>query len=182
MKVHALVILAGLLAASAASAQTREAAVIVDAVEAVVTIVDVDREARVVLVRGPRGNEFLFDVPPESQNLDEVRPGSRFKVRYLHSVAVSIARGGNATGSASRSVQMAPKGDVPGGVITTTRQVSGTVETLDVDSRLMSVRGPEGRTLIFTVDETVQGLEQVQPGDVISVEYAESVAMRMIQQ
>lgn len=182
MKLPGMAILVALVLGASAFAQTRDGAVVVESVEAVVTVVDVDREARTVLVRGPGGNDVVFAVPPEAQNLDQVHPGSKFRVKYLQAVAVSIAKGGSATSSTSRSVQMAPRGEVPGGVISTVRQISGTVETLDYDSRLTSIRGPEGRTLIFTVDESVQGLEQIQPGDVISVEYAESVAMRMLPQ
>lgn len=178
-------LLAGAVAlalAAPAGAQVKDGAVVVESLEAVVTVVDVDREARSVLVRGPAGNEMVFDVPPEAQNLDQVHPGSKFKVQYLQAVAVSIAKGGNPTGSSSRSVQMAPKGDVPGGVISTVRQISGSVETLDLDSRLVSLRGPQGRTLVFTVDEAIKDLDTVKVGDVISVEYAESVAMRMLPQ
>lgn len=174
--------LAMLALPAGAMAQTKDAAVVVEEVEGIVTVIDVDREARTVLVRGPRGNEVEFAVPPEAQNLDQVHPGSKFKVRYLQAVAVSINQGGVATSSSARSVEMAPKGDVPGGVISTVRQISGTVETIDHDSRLVSLKGPEGRTLIFTVDAAVQGLEKVQTGDVVSVEYAESVAMRMLPQ
>jgi len=111
-----------------------------------------------------------------------VHPGARFKVRYLQAVAVSIARGGNPSSSTTRTMQLADKGDVPGGVISTVKQLSGAVETIDQGSRLVSIRGPGGRTLIFTVDESVQGLEQISVGDVIGVEYAESVAMRMLPQ
>lgn len=182
MKAKVIAILAGLLVAAGASAQVKDGAVIVDAVEGVVTVVDVDREARKVLVRGPNGREVEFAVPAEAQNLDQVHPGAKFKVRYLQAVAVSIAKGGNATSSNSRSMQLAPKGDVPGGVIATVRQLSGTVESIDQDSRLVTLRGPEGRNLTFTVDDSVQGLDQIEKGDVIGVEYAESVAMRMLPQ
>ncbi len=182
MKIHMAAMLAVLLAATQAPAQTKDAAVVVETVDAVVTVVDIDRENRTVVVRGPRGNLAEVAVPEEAQNLDQVHPGSKFKVNYTQAVAVSIGKGGSATGSKSRSVQMAPKGDIPGGVITNARQISGSVETIDYDTRLVSLRGPEGRTLVFTVDESVQGLDQVHQGDVISLEYAESIALRMLPQ
>ena len=177
-----LMLLAALLVSTGATAQVKDGAVIVDSVEGVVTVVDVDRESRTVVVRGDGGHEVEFAVPPEAQNLDQVHPGARFKVRYLQAVAVSIAKGGNPSSSTTRTMQLADKGDVPGGVISTVKQLSGAVETIDQGSRLVSIRGPGGRTLIFTVDESVQGLDQVSVGDVIGVEYAESVAMRMLPQ
>lgn len=167
---------------AAVPAQTKDEAIVVDAIETVVTVVEVDRENRTVVIRGPAGNLTEIAVPPESQNLDQVQPGSKFRVAYLQSVAVSLKKGGAASSSAGRTVKMAPKGDTPGGVIVNMRQIAGVVETIDYNTRVVSLRGPEGRLLIFTADDAVQGLEQVQTGDTISVEYTESLAMRMIRE
>ncbi len=161
-------------------AQEKAGAIAAAAIEAVVTVVDVDRAKRIVTVRGPQGREVAINVPPEAQNLDQVQPGSRFKVRYLESVAVSIKKGGTASSSAGRTVKLAPKGDVPGGMVVNMVQIAGVVESIDYGSRLVSVRGPEGRLLNFTASDDVQDLEQFRTGDVISVEYTESLAMRMI--
>lgn len=171
-----------LIFSAMAPAQEKGGAVVVDAIEAVVTVVEVNRETRTVIIRGPQGNLAEFAVPPEAQNLDQVQPGSRFRVQYLQSVAVSVRKGGAASSSAGRTVKTAPKGDTPGGVVVNMRQIAGVVESIDYGTRMLSVRGPEGRLLIFTAAEDVQGLEQVQTGDTISVEYTESLAMRMIKE
>jgi hypothetical protein len=89
-------------------AQEKASAIAAAAVESIVTVVDVDREKRIVTVRGPQGREVTINVPPEAQNLDQVQPGSRFKVRYLESVAVSIKKGGAASSSAGQAVKLAP--------------------------------------------------------------------------
>ena len=163
-------------------AQEKAGAIAAGAMEAIVTVVEVDHAKRTVIVRGPQGREESINVPPEAQNLDQVQPGSRFKVRYLQSVAVSIKKGGAASSSAGRKVTLAPKGDVPGGMVVNMLQIAGVVEKIDYGSRLVSVRGPEGRLLSFTAGDEVQDLEQFQSGDVISVEYTESLAMRMIKE
>jgi len=174
--------LTALMFAGLAPAQEKDSAVVVDTIEAVVTVVDVNHDQRIVTVRGPGGRLADFAVPPEAQNLDQVHPGSRFKVRYLQSVAVSIRKGGTASSSSGRTVNAAPKGDTPGGVIVNTRQITGVVESIDYGTRFVSVRAPEDKLLAFTVDEHVQGLEEIQAGDSISVEYTESLALRMIQE
>jgi hypothetical protein len=61
-------------------------------------------------------------------------------------------------------------------------QIAGVVESIDYGSRLVSVRGPEGNLLVVTAGDDVQNLEQIKTGDVISVEYTESLAMRMIRE
>ena len=75
--------------------------------EGVVTVTNVDQAARTVTVRGAKGNETVVAVPPEAQNLDQVQVGSRFKVRFLEEVAVSVSAGGEASAVAGSSVQMA---------------------------------------------------------------------------
>ncbi|HEX4987042.1 MAG TPA: hypothetical protein VFV71_13350 [Burkholderiales bacterium] len=180
MKRYAIALLAVLAVPGQAMAQDKQGAVVVDTTEAIVTVVDVDREARTVVVRGPNGRDALVNVPPESQNLDQVHPGAKFRVRYLQSVALSIAKGGAAIASTGRTVNLAPKGDTPGGTIIRTAQISGVLESIDRSSRLLSVRGPDGRLLAFTADDSVQGLDQLEQGNVISVEFTEAIAMRMI--
>jgi hypothetical protein len=165
-----------------ASAQLKDGAIAIDAVESVITVEDVDREARVVTIRGPEGRLATITVPPEAQNLDQVYPGARFRVRYVESVAIAITKGGGTSSSASRSVMLAPKGDIPGGMVMNVRQIAGVVETIDYGSRRVSVRGPAGNLLVVTAGEDVQHLDQIETGDSISVEYTEALAMRMIEE
>jgi Cu/Ag efflux protein CusF len=64
-----------------AHAQVKDRAVAVQETEAVVTVTKVDRETRTVTFRGPQGNVGTLTVPPESQNLDQVKPGQQYRMR-----------------------------------------------------------------------------------------------------
>jgi len=165
---------------NAATAQTKDEALVIEATDAVITVVEVDEYKRTVTVRGPRGNMAVITVPPEAQNLDQVHPGAQFNVRYVESVAVSITKGGAASSSSGRTMKLAPKGDVPGGTIVKISQIAGTVESIDYGTRILAIRGPEGNVVAIKVIDEVQGLEKLEKGDRISVEYTESLAMRMI--
>src|SRR5262252_1216413 len=81
------------LAAAPASAQPKGAVVAGDTIEATVKVLVVDHKNRTVVVQGPRGNTVELQVPPEAQNLDKVKQGSVFKVRYTEAMAVGISRG-----------------------------------------------------------------------------------------
>src|SRR5258706_9715417 len=184
MKSSLAIILGGLalVFSGTGSAQVKDGAIAIDAVETVVTVVDVDRDARVVTFQGPQGRMGAMTVPPEAQNLDQVSPGARFRVRYIESVAIVISKGGAASASGGSSLRLAQKGDVPGGTMVNVRQITGVVETIDYGSRLLSVRGPAGNVLVVTVGEDALGQNQIQTGDTLSLQYTESLAMRMIQQ
>jgi hypothetical protein len=180
-----LAVIGGVLAlvfSATASAQIKDGAIAIDAVETVVTVVDVDPEAHVVTFRGPEGRLATINVPAEAQNLDQVHPGARFRVRYVESVAIAITKGGATSSSARRVVMLAPKGDIPGGTVVNVHQIAGVVETIDYGSRLLSLRGPKGNLLVVKAGDEVQSLDGIQTGDIISAEYTESLAMRMIKE
>lgn len=172
-----------LLALPVAHAQEKAGGVAAAAAETVVTVVDVDREARTVTVMGPEGGLTTINVPPEAQNLDQVVPGARFRVTYLASVALALRKGsGAASSSQGKTVRLAPKGDTPGGAVVSVREVNAVVEKIDRDKRTVTVRGPEGGPRELQVDESVKAFDQVNVGDTITVQFTEGLAMRMIKE
>ena len=166
-----------------AVAQEKAGVVVTDSAEAIVTVVDVDRETRTVTVRGPKGRMATINVPEEAQNLDQVKPGARFKVQYLSSVVLSLSKGsGIASSSQGTTVQLARKGDTPGGSMVSVHEINAVVEEVNRDSRTITVRGPEGGPTEIAVGEDVKAYDEVEIGDTVTVQYSEGLAMRMIQQ
>src|SRR5512145_1337640 len=101
----------------AAQAQVKDAAVVVDETEAVVTVTKVDAKARKVTFRGPKGGVATLTVPKEAQNLDQVKPGQQYKLKYVEAVAVAIQKGGKPAAAAAEEVKLASKGAKPGGAM-----------------------------------------------------------------
>lgn len=172
------------LAAAALSplshAQPRAGVLEVDSVEAIVTVTAVDPQARTVTIRGPRGDLAVVQVPPESQNLDQVKPGARFRLRYSETLAIAIVKGGKPSASADETVTLAPKGATPGGISVRRFEVSGVVDAVDYFSRYLTIRGPKGRPHSFRVADDVKDLEQINGGDRIAVSYVQALAFRML--
>jgi hypothetical protein len=59
-------------------------------------------------------------------------------------------------------------------------QVKATVMTVDQATRLVTLKGPEGNTFEVQAGEAVKHLDQVKPGDVVSVTYTESLAFQVV--
>jgi hypothetical protein len=176
-------LIAGVGSATLLGAQQKAGVIVADSVETIVTVVEVDREARTVTVRGEKGHMATINVPEQAQNLDQVRPGSRFKVQYVTSVALSLRKGsGIASSNQGSTVEVAAKGDTPGGSVVTVHQVNAVVEGLDRDNRSVTLRGPEGGPFDLQVGEEVKAYGDIEVGDTVAVEYTEGLAMRMIQQ
>jgi Cu/Ag efflux protein CusF len=175
----AAAIASALALAPGVQAQVKGGAVAVSVTEAVVKVTKIDRKARTVTVRGPKGNTVTINVPPEAQNFDRVKVGSSFKMRYAESVAVAVGKG-KASASEQQSVRVAPKGGTPGGVIVNVKQISGTVEAIDYASREIALKGPGGNILAFRVSDDVQRFNEIAVGDTVGVQYTEALAMEMI--
>lgn len=174
------ILLALLIGASAVQAQPKGAAVGAE-VEALITVVNVDKAKRVVTFRGPRGNLVDMQVPKEAQNLDQVKKGSVFKIKYAEALAVSITRGGSPSKGEDQDVRMAKKGANPGGSAVRTRHVSGRIEAIDLKNRFIAVRGPDNHTQSLQVGDDVK-LEELQVGDRITVAYTQALALEMVPQ
>jgi hypothetical protein len=57
---------------------------------------------------------------------------------------------------------------------------TATIEAIDSKTRTVTVRGPEGNTFAFKVDDSVRNFEQMKVGDRITVDYFQSVAIEVV--
>lgn len=169
-----------LAAVPVCNAQVKDSAVAVKETEAVVTVTKVDKEKRTVTFRGPKGNLGTLTVPKEGQNLDQVKAGQQYRMRYVEAVALEIRKGGKPAASTSEQVKVSPKGAKPGGIMAQTLQVSGVVDAIDFTDRYIAVRGPK-QTLSLKVADDVP-LDQLAIGDLISVTHTAALAIEMVAQ
>lgn len=68
-------------------------------------------------------------------------------------------------------------GEKPGLVISDKAVLTATVEDIDYNTRMVTLKGPKGRTITMKVGEDVKNLNQVKKGDQVVAEYLESVAV-----
>jgi Cu/Ag efflux protein CusF len=162
-------------------AQPKDSAMAVQETEAVVTVTKVDKEARSVTFRGPRGNLGTLDLPKESQNLDQVKVGQQYKLKYVEAVAVDIRKGGTPSAAVAQEVKLAPKGAKPGGLMVRTVQLAGVIDAVDYKERYIAVRGPKGNVTPIKVGTDIN-MEQLAAGDRISVTHTAALAIDMVAQ
>ena len=166
------------LAAPAGAQSLKDGAMAMDQTEAVVTVVGVDQNNRTVTIRGPKGGVATLNVPPEAQNLDKVKAGDRFKMKYIEAVAVGVSKGGEPAQSEARDVKVSPKGGTPGGMVVRTQKLSAVIDAVDYTNRYIAVRGTSGQTLALKVADEVP-LQQLSAGDRISVVYTQAIIAQM---
>jgi len=65
----------------------------------------------------------------------------------------------------------------PGAMASELITLTATVEAIDLETRMVTLKGPEGNTVTLKVDEQARNLAQVKVGDQVQAEYYESVAL-----
>ena len=70
--------------------------------------------------------------------------------------------------------------DKPSFSASQTMTISAVVEAIDHESRVVTVRKPDGEALTFTASDEARNLDQVEVGDVLIAEYMESVSIEVM--
>jgi hypothetical protein len=168
------------VALGAAAGEPKAAAIAVEESEAVVELVSLDRSTRVATVRAANGATLAIEVPKDARNLDRVKPGDRFKMRYVEAAALALHKGGAASATGVQTVELAPKGSTPGGRVVNTRQITALVTAIDRKGRSIAVQGPLKNTIRLKVADEVKSFDEIAVGDTVALTYIEALMLQMI--
>lgn len=67
----------------------------------------------------------------------------------------------------------------PSGEVGQTVTMQATVTAIDLDTRMVTLRGADGEETTIQVDERARNLKQVKVGDVVKVAYVQALAWKM---
>jgi hypothetical protein len=180
----ALVLLAGVVSTAAAAQQSAAApkpgAVIVEVTEWSGTVAAVDYVKKTAALQGPDGKVVTVNAP-NARNLDQVKVGDIVKIQYAEALAVFVRKTDWAPQAAeAQAVQLAPKGQKPGGVIVNTAEITANVEAIDYQTRMIALKGPAGNVRTVKVSDAVQRLPEVKVGDQVVVRVTEAIALEVM--
>ena len=113
-----------------------------------------------------------------AKRLNEIKPGDVVKVAHIDELAIYVrkAEAGPMTAEA-RTVELAPKTQGPGGIMTDTKQVVANVEAIDYASRTITLQRPDGSVKTFKVSDAVEKFDQIKKGDQVVLEHTEAIAI-----
>lgn len=142
-------------------------------------VVDIDKESRIITLKGPKGNLFITKAGEEVRNFDQIVKGDELNVRYYESVAILVNKG---TGeklqeSTMDVVEVAPKGAKPAGTLVSIQELTAVVEKINYKKRTITLKGPEGNVATFKVDPSVKDFKKVKKGDEINIRHTEALAI-----
>jgi Cu/Ag efflux protein CusF len=148
-------------------------------IQTTATVEKVDSKARKITLKTEAGSLLTLDVGPEVQRLDEIKKGDLLEVEYLESIGVAVQHPGDKDESAdgAYSVLVRNPSHSPSGKLIDTETVSATVESVDVEKRVVELLRADGSRVKIQVSPEVQRLNEVKKGDTVTVKYTRSVAL-----
>jgi len=156
----------------------KPAAVMVDAITASSTVTAIDKANRVITLSFEGGKVQDYKLGQEVRNFDQIEIGDEVKVTLAEAVAIFVRKPGDQpVSSEKRTLQVAPRGEKPSFVMTDTNEMAATVEKIDHAKRTVTVRRLDGSPSTFSVDKSVEKLENVKVGDEVVVSVTEAVAI-----
>jgi hypothetical protein len=167
---HLVLFLAAWVGAAAVSAFAQQPASGAGAVAKVAritsTVEAVDRAARTLTLRGPKGSALTFAVGPEVRNFGEFRVGDLVVVRYLEATSIELKKAG---AGVRERVEGAPGGGA--------RRVTMAAEVVAKDARrrTVSLRGAKQAVEVKVASQ--DQLKLVQVGDRVEATYVEPAAI-----
>ena len=149
----------------------------VAAVEVTATVTAIDKAARAVTLKGPKGNENTMTAGPEVKNFDQIKVGDRVVVRYVEALSLELKKGGTAPVARTESgaAGAAKAGDKPAAGVGRSVTVVANVTALDATTQTVTLKGPQ-RTVELKVKDPAQ-FKLVKVGDQVEATYTEAVAI-----
>ena len=95
-------------------------------------------------------------------------------IQYISFIALSLAA--TVVFAANEDAMM----DRPSFSASQSMTISAVVEAIDHETRVVTVRKPDGEAVTFTASDEARNLDQVEVGDVLIAEYVESVSIDVI--
>ncbi len=138
------------------------------------TVTGIDAVNRRVTLTTPDGMRKTYTLGPEVRNFDQIRIGDQVKTTLTEEVAVFLKRGGTPSSSEGTVITRAPKGSEPGGVIATTRQITGKISA--IEGRHVTLQFADGATRKIKVGKDVD-LTGVSPGDTVTARVTDAMAI-----
>jgi hypothetical protein len=172
----------GALAKEAAgdSKAGKPGAIAVEVVNWSATVKAIDYVKKTAVLVDENGREVSIDVK-KARNLDQVLVGDKVKVKYVEELVIFVRKSdAPPRAGVTRTVALAPKGKMPGGIIADTAQIQANVEDIDYNKRTITLKGPAGNIRTYKVSKEVKRLKDVKKGDQVVLDVTQALALEVV--
>lgn len=144
-------------------------------------VVKVDKKKRKVTLKGNNGKTKTVKIPKEIKGIDKIEKGDILDIEIGYGLAITLAKPDEKDGEAvAMGVKNSKKGEKPQTTAMETVEVVGTIQSLDLPTRKVTVVGDKGHTVTFMADSTVHNFQTLKVGDRIHAKYMEEFAIGFV--
>jgi len=153
-------------------------AAVTQAVEVRAIVVGIDKAARTVDLKGPKGRVVTLAVSDEVRNFDQVQLGDNLVVRYMRALTLELKKTGSQImerSDKSDAVRAQP-GARPGGAAARQIHVMANVIAVNAKTKTVTLKGPKGNIVDLVMEDPKQ-VAMVKKGDQVEAVYTEAIAI-----
>jgi hypothetical protein len=144
-------------------------------ITAQVTAVDAASRKVTLLLRD--GTRETLKAGPEVVNFNQIQVGDQVKVLMVDELVVFVRKNGEPRNDRDvGAVVLAPVGAKPGGVVANTKEVTATIQSLDLEHRTATLRFPDGHSKTFKIRKDVD-MTKAKLGDEVVFRATEALAI-----
>ena len=146
-------------------------------------IVALDKENRLVTLKGPEGNERVIELGPEVKRIDEFEVGDVVVAEYLQELVIEVvaAEEGDEPGEgAMAAAARAPETERPGMIAAETRVKTARVAEIDLENQTFKLDWGQGNVQQY-VPRDPENLKRAEVGDMVIVSFTEALALQLQQ-
>lgn len=141
------------------------------------TVETIYREKRLVILKGSDGNRVSMTLGDEARNFPQLKVGDEVRVGYFEAMALQLETTKSVIKNRIDELRIArsPIGKKPAGRITKTTEIVAKIQAIDLDKRLVTVRGVK-RTVTLMVNDDVK-LDKLKVNDKLVVYYLQEMTI-----
>jgi Cu/Ag efflux protein CusF len=141
------------------------------------TITAIDKDNRVVTLKGPTGNVDV-QADAQMQGFNSLKVGDQVSATYYEAVVLRAVRPGAPTSASPPATIVTRKDRAPGSERRREQSFTVTIEEIDMKAPSVRVKGPQGRTRTFMLSDPKQ-FQSLKAGDTVELTYFESLLVEV---
>ena len=142
------------------------------------TVVEIDLEKRTALLKDTNGQIQLINLSPDANNLDQVKVGDTVIAEVVESIVVTRrASSEEPSVDTFETVQRDPV--KPGAQKVVVSESTARVEKIDYETRIITLSGSSGKQVTTQLGPEVKRIEEIKPGDIISMQIVKETIIRV---
>jgi hypothetical protein len=147
-------------------------------VEMSARVVGIDRAARIVTLKGPKGNTVDVVCGDEVRNFDQIKLGDQVTAHYVESLYLELkkTKAGVRESVETESGARAKLGERPAGLAVRELVILADVVAVDPQKRTITLKGPKGNIVVLPVQNPDQ-FKVVKQGDQVEATYTQAMAV-----